>query len=180
MSRSDIEECEIFEVDVHCCLGKEDRSLGFYDASIGEIVIGKKNSEYGYFPLSASKLRLPAIVVKIQSKSSCPDASLKIFLEDPAEIIQSAGEDQDVGISTAPQGRPVDALGNQDTSDLSGGPMPTTSVEDDDAMTGQVVEETPTPKEPSEWVSNLIDGVDTVEKMIDAFKDVSRFLGIDF
>ncbi len=58
--------------------------------------------------------------------------------------------------------------------------MPATSVEDDDAMTGQVVEETPTPMEPSEWVSNLIDRVDTVKSMIDAVKGVSRFLAINF
>ncbi|SJL09130.1 uncharacterized protein ARMOST_12506 [Armillaria ostoyae] len=154
---SDIEEGKTFEVDVHCCKGKEDRGLGFYEASIGEIVIGKNNT----------------IDVKIKSKSSCPDASLKILLEDPAESTQSAGED----ISTAPQSRPsnVIAPGNQDTPDLPGpqlGPMSATSVEDDDATAGKVVEETPPPKEPSEWVSNLIDGIDTVKNMIDTVKSV--------
>ncbi|KAK0440358.1 hypothetical protein EV421DRAFT_1962432 [Armillaria borealis] len=151
---SDIEEGETFEVDVHCCKGKEDRGLGFYEASIREIVIGKNNT----------------IDVDIQSKSSCPGLSLKIFLEVPAEITQLAGED----ISTAPQSHPsnVVAPGNQDTSDLPGPQLLATSVEDDDAMTGQVIEETPTPKEPSEWVSNLIDGFDTVKSMIDAVKEV--------
>ncbi len=125
---------------------------------------------------------MTAIDVDIQCKSSCPNTSLKLFLEDPAEITQSAGEDQDVGISTAPQSHPsnVDAPGNQDMSDLPGPQLLATSVEGDDAMTGQVVEETSTPKEPSEWVSNLIDGVDTVKSMIDAVKGVSRFIAINF
>ncbi len=120
---------------------------------------------------------MSAIVVNIQSKSSCSGVSLKIFRE-PAVEITPAGEE------AAPKSRPwkIFGRGNQNTSKLSGlqlGPT-ATSVEDDYAIVRKLIEGTPTPKEPSEWVSNLIDGVDTVKSMIDVVKDVSRFLVIDF
>ncbi len=130
---------------------------------------------------------MAAINVDIQSKSSCPDASLKIFREDPAEITQSAGEDQDVGISAAPNLKSrlwkIIGRGNQDTSTLPGlqlRPISAASVEDDYAIAKKAVEETPKPNEPSEWVSLLINGVHTVESMVGAIMDVSRFLEFDF
>ncbi len=72
---------------------------------------------------------------------------------------------------------------SQDTSDLSGlqaDEISTRSVEDDWSTAGKLVEETAKPNEPSEWISKLIDGIDTVQDVIDAFKDVSTFLGIKF
>ncbi len=53
-------------------------------------------------------------------------------------------------------------------------------VEDYCAAAGKVVEETVKPNEPSEWISQLISGIDTVQNVIDAFKDVSTFLAINF
>ncbi|KAK0495716.1 hypothetical protein EDD18DRAFT_1354219 [Armillaria luteobubalina] len=156
----DVEESKIFEVDVHCCVGKVRRSLGFYEAPTREIVIGKNNT----------------INVDIQCKSSGPSLSLKFFLEDQAEITQSAE-----GILTiAPQPSPtrqwkIFGHRNPDTSNLLGlwlRSMSATLIEDDYATAGRVIQETPKPKEPSQWVSRLIDGVDTVETMIDSFKDV--------
>ncbi|KAK0235056.1 hypothetical protein EDD85DRAFT_938360 [Armillaria nabsnona] len=154
---SNIKGSKTFEVDVYCCEG--DRSLGFYQASIGEIVIGKDNT----------------INVDIQSKSSCPGLSLKIFREPATEIRQSAGEDQNIGIST-PKGRRwslrIFGHRNQDTSNLSGLQPGPTSVEDGYAIAKKAVEETSKPKEPSERVSNLINGVGTVKSMIDAVMDL--------
>ncbi len=54
------------------------------------------------------------------------------------------------------------------------------SVEDYHAAAGKVIEETVEPNEPSEWISTLINSIDTVKGMIDAVKDVSRFLAINF
>ncbi len=54
------------------------------------------------------------------------------------------------------------------------------SLEDYCAAAGKVVEETVEPNEPSEWISKLIDGIDIVKGMIDAVKDVSGFLTINF
>ncbi len=72
---------------------------------------------------------------------------------------------------------------SQDTSDFSGRQPEETSamsMEDYCAAAGKVVEETIEPNEPSEWISKLIDGIDIVKGMIDAVKDVSGFLTINF
>ncbi|KAK0440356.1 hypothetical protein EV421DRAFT_796899 [Armillaria borealis] len=42
---SNIKGCETFEIDVYCCQDKRDRSLGFYQTPIREIVIGKNNKQ---------------------------------------------------------------------------------------------------------------------------------------
>ncbi|SJL09132.1 uncharacterized protein ARMOST_12508 [Armillaria ostoyae] len=114
-----------------------------------------------------------AIDVDIQSKSSCPGLSLKIVREPAAEIRQAAGEDQYIGSSTL-KGRRRKIFGrrNRDTSNLQGLHLGPTSVEDDHAIAKKVVEETSKPKEPSEQVSNLINGISTVKSMIDAVADL--------
>ncbi len=115
------------------------------------------------------------------SKISCANASLKIFREDATDyspITQSACEDQDM--SAAPQSglsNDVDSE-SQDTSALSclrPEKISARSVEDYCAAAGKVVGETVKPNDPSEWISKLIDGIDTAKDMIDAFKDVSSF-----
>ncbi len=71
----------------------------------------------------------------------------------------------------------------QDTSDLSGmqpEEISARSVEDDWATAGKVIEDTAKPSDPSEWISKLTDGIDTVKGLIDAVKDVSRFPMITF
>ncbi len=88
-------------------------------------------------------------------------------------------------MSAAPQSGPSNIVDpeSQDTSGLSGlepEKIPVRSVEDYCAAAGRVVEETVEPTEPPGWISTLIDGIDTVKGMIDAVKDVSRFLMIDF
>ena len=119
-------------------------------------------------------------------KFSCPNASLKIFREDATDYsptTQSASEDQDM--SAAPQSGPSNFMDpeSQDTSDLSGFQLQAISarsVEDDWATAGKVIEDTAKPNDPSEWISKLTDGIDTVKSLIDAVKDVSRFLVITF
>ncbi len=127
-----------------------------------------------------------AVIIPMYCKFSCPNASLKIFREDATDYsptTQSASEDQDM--SAAPQSGPSNFMDpeSQDTSDLSGFQLQAISarsVEDYCAAAGKVVGETAKPKDPSEWISKLIDGIDTVQDVIDAFKDVSTFLGINF
>ncbi len=124
--------------------------------------------------------------MSINSNSSCPNVSLKIFREgasDYSAITQSASEDLDM--SATLQSGPSNIVDpeNQDTSNLSGlqpEEISARSVEDYCAAAGKVVEETVEPTEPPGWISKLIDGIDTVKGMIDAVKDVSRFLVIDF
>ncbi len=123
--------------------------------------------------------------MSIGSNSACPNVSLKIFREGASDyslITRPASEDQDM--LTAPQSGPSDTVDpeSQDTSDLSGlqvDEIPARSVEDDWSTAGKLVEETAKPDEPSEWISKLIDGIDTVKSVIDAFKDVSTVLGIN-
>ncbi len=124
--------------------------------------------------------------MSIGSNSSCPNVSLKIFREgasDYSPIAQSASEVQDM-LAT-----PQSALSNtvypesQDTSDLSGmqpEEISARSVEDDWATAGKVIDDTAKPSDPSEWISKLTDGIDTVKGLIDAVKDVSRFPMITF
>ncbi|KAK0443059.1 uncharacterized protein EV420DRAFT_1649347 [Desarmillaria tabescens] len=156
---SHISESERFTVDVYCRRGKGSQCLGMCGTSIRDILIGETD----------------IIVLSISSNSSCPNISLKIFREgatDYSSIAGSAGEDQDADMSTTTQsGFP----GSQQTSDLSGSQLVATSaksVEEYWATAGKVVEETAKPIEPSEWISELIDGVDTVKSVIDAFKDL--------
>ncbi len=49
-------ESQTFEVDIHCCQGERDRSLGFAQAWIQDILIGENDSEYLYSILSPSKI----------------------------------------------------------------------------------------------------------------------------
>ncbi|KAK0437757.1 uncharacterized protein EV420DRAFT_1651737 [Desarmillaria tabescens] len=93
--------------------------------------------------------------MSINNNSSCPNVALKIIRE---------------GAATQ-SGFP----GSQQTSYLSGSQLVATSamsVEDHCATAGKVIEETAKPIEPSEWISKLIDGVDTVKSVIDALKDL--------
>ncbi|KAK0437751.1 uncharacterized protein EV420DRAFT_1342533 [Desarmillaria tabescens] len=153
-------ESERFQVEVYCRRGKgEYQCLGMCGASIGDVLIGETD----------------IIVMSINSNSSCPNVVLKIFREgatDYSSIAGSAGEDQDSDMSTATQnGFPE----SQDTSELSGSQLvatSATSVEDHCATAGRVVKETARPVEPSEWISKLIDGMDTVKSIIEAFKDL--------
>ncbi|KAK0235107.1 hypothetical protein EDD85DRAFT_954627 [Armillaria nabsnona] len=116
--------------------------------------------------------------MSIGSNSSYPDISLKIFRDGASDyppITQSANEDQDV--LDAPQSGPSNNADPdiQETSDLSGLQPEEFSaryVEDYRAAAGKVVEDTVEPDEPSEWISKLIDGIDTVKGMIDAVKDL--------
>ncbi len=130
-----------------------------------------------------SKLYVLAIIIPIRSKLSCANASLKIFWVDATDyppITQFASEDQ--GMSAAPQTGTSNTIdrGTQDVSDLSGLQSEATSVEDYWATAGKVIEDTAKPNDPSEWISKLTDGIDTVKSLIDAVKDVSRFLVITF
>ncbi len=126
-----------------------------------------------------------AVIIPTYCKFSCPNASLKIFREDATDYsptTQSASEDQDM--SAAPQSGPSNLwipkvrylrlVGFQLQA------ISARSVEDYCAAAGKVVGETAKPKDPSEWISKLIDGIDTAKDVIDAFKDVSSFLAINF
>ncbi|PBK66183.1 hypothetical protein ARMSODRAFT_372131 [Armillaria solidipes] len=113
--------------------------------------------------------------MSIGSNSSCPNVSLKIFREDASDYSSITQEGQ--GMLATSQSDPSNIVdpASQDTSDLSGlqpEEISARSVEDYWATAGKVVEETAKPNEPSEWISNLIDGIDTVQNVIDAFKDV--------
>ncbi len=177
----------MFEVDIHCCQGERDRCLGFAQAWIQDILIGKNDSEleYLYSLLSPSKIYAPVVIIPMYCKFSYPNATLKIFREDATNyspITQSASEDQNM--SAAPQSGPSNFMDprSQDTSDLSGFRPQAISarvVEDYCAAAGKVVGETAKPNDPSEWISKLIDGINTAKDMIDAFKDMSSFLAIN-
>ncbi len=88
-------------------------------------------------------------------------------------------------MSAASQSGPSNTVDpeSQDTSDLSivqPEEISARSMEDYCAAAGKVIEDTAKPNEPSEWISRLIDGVDIVKSVIDAFKDVSTFLAMNF
>ncbi len=138
-------------------------------------------------PLVSKLCALAIIIIPIRSKLAYANVSLKIFREDATDyppITHSAGEDQDM--SAAPPSGPSNTIDSrtQDASDLSQSLQPeaiaVSSVEDYWATAGKIVEETARPNDPSKWISKLIDGIDTVENVVDAFTDVSTFLAIKF
>ncbi|SJL09142.1 uncharacterized protein ARMOST_12518 [Armillaria ostoyae] len=167
---SNISEDERFKVQVYfrpkkkCVLWKEKHQcLGFYEGPIRDVLIGGSDT----------------IVIPMSNELPCLNTYFKIFREDATDyspITQSADGDRDVDTSAAIQSGPSNTIdpGSQNASDLSGpqpGAIPATSVEDDRAIAAKVME-TAKPKDPSEWISKLTDGVDIVEHVIDVFKDV--------
>ncbi|KAK0421923.1 hypothetical protein EV421DRAFT_1951051 [Armillaria borealis] len=113
--------------------------------------------------------------MSIGSNSSCLNVSLKIFREGASDYSSITQEDQ--GMLATPQSGPSNIvdLQSQDTSDLWGlqpEEISARSMEDDWATAGQVVKVTAKPNEPSEWISKLTNGIDTVKSLIDAVKDL--------